>query len=86
MIIADILSQAAEYVARNARIEHRAHALERSGIMAMDALHVACAEAACADYFITCDDALLKKLRKMTGITVNVASVLDFMSQEVFQS
>ncbi|GAK52632.1 hypothetical protein U14_03884 [Candidatus Moduliflexus flocculans] len=86
MIIADILSEAAQYVMRNERIEHRAQTLERSGVMAMDALHVACAEAACADYFITCDDVLLKKLRQLTGITVKVASVLDFMSLEVFQS
>jgi predicted nucleic acid-binding protein len=41
----------------------RAKQLELSGIKTFDALHLATAETAQVDYFCTCDDRLLKKVR-----------------------
>ena len=46
------------------RIRERAEELEQEGFKALDALHVACAEAAGCDYFITCDDRLAKRLER----------------------
>lgn len=42
-------------------IRQRGEVLERKGLKAIDALHVACAEAAGSDYFLTCDDQLLRR-------------------------
>ena len=39
----------------------RAEVFENNGLKAIDALHVACAEAAGCDYFVTCDDGILLK-------------------------
>jgi predicted nucleic acid-binding protein len=45
----------------DASIGRRAHVLEEQGLKALDALHVACAEATGCDYFLTCDDRLLRR-------------------------
>jgi predicted nucleic acid-binding protein len=39
----------------------RAQELERSGSKALDALHLACADAAVATHFLTCDDRLIRR-------------------------
>lgn len=39
-----------------------------SGLKALDALHVACAEAASAAYFITCDDRLIRRYRSLVQL------------------
>jgi len=39
---------------------HRSLEFEKYGLMGMDAMHVACAENAKADFFVTCDDNLIK--------------------------
>ena len=44
-------------------IERRAQELEQQGLKAIDALHVACAEAAGAAYFLTCDDRVVRRYR-----------------------
>jgi predicted nucleic acid-binding protein len=35
--------------------------LEQAGVKALDALHLACAEAAGAERFLTCDDRLIRR-------------------------
>ncbi len=51
------------------------------GIKAKDALHVAAAVEGEADYFISTDDALIKKLsdiREISGVNpINLAGVID---------
>ena len=42
-------------------IGQRARLLERDGFKALDALHIACAESAGADHFLTCDDRLMRR-------------------------
>jgi len=48
-------------VALNDAIKSRALALEQAGVKALDALHLACAEAAGAERFLTCDDRLIRR-------------------------
>src|SRR5439155_19579235 len=48
-------------VALNHAIKSRALALEQAGVKALDALHLACAEAAGAERFLTCDDRLIRR-------------------------
>lgn len=45
----------------NETIQTRAASLERAGIKALDAFHLACAEAAEADRFLTCDGFLIRR-------------------------
>lgn len=60
------LAEASQQV--NEAIRQRAHRLEQGGVKAMDALHLACAEAAKADYFVTGDDRLIKRYQQLKGV------------------
>ena len=72
------LEQAMAYQSVNVPIRERAEVLEKHGLRAIDALHVACAESAGADYFLTCDDRLLKKQKHITVASMNP---LDFVQK-----
>ena len=60
-------------------IRQRAVKLESEGFKALDALHVACAEAAGADYFITCDDRLVRRYRRSIGATLITCDPTEFI-------
>ena len=47
-------------------IKKRGQELEKNGLRALDALHVACAEAASANYFVTCDDRLIRRYQSLS--------------------
>ena len=49
------------------KIKQRAEEITRIGFKPFDALHIACAEAAQADVFLTTDDQLLSKAKKNQG-------------------
>ena len=74
------LEQASDYQRIDESIRERAEALEKHGLKAIDSLHVACAESAGADYFLTCDDRLLKKQKH---ITVSSMNPLDFVQKVI---
>lgn len=74
------LEQASDYQHIDESIRERAEALEKRGLKAIDSLHVACAESAGADYFLTCDDRLLKKQKH---ITVSSMNPLDFIQKVI---
>lgn len=57
-------------------IKGRAEELEQQGLKAVDALHVACAEAAGSEYFLTCDDRLG---RRYPGEKLRVLNPVDFV-------
>jgi predicted nucleic acid-binding protein len=57
----DALSHAERFIQLTAEIEERAHVFHHGGLEPLDALHLACAVEARADYFCTCDDRLLKR-------------------------
>ena len=63
------------------RIRERAEELEQEGFRALDALHVACAEAAGCDTFVTCDDRLIKRYRRKRGV-LTVCSPVEFVEME----
>ncbi|XHX76230.1 MAG: PIN domain-containing protein [Stenomitos frigidus ULC029] len=60
----------------NEPIRQRAMQLEHNGLKAIDALHVACAEAVKSDYFITCDKRLINRC---SALTLNVVNPVDFV-------
>ncbi len=51
------------YIEFNQKILSRAKKIQELGIKSYDALHVACAEEAESDIFLTTDDKLLEKLK-----------------------
>ena len=55
------LALATHTVSLTDAIRTRAHELAGHGQKPLDALHLACAEAAGADWFLTCDDRLIKR-------------------------
>ncbi len=52
-------------------IRQRGQQLEHNGLKAIDALHVACAEAASSDYFITCDKRLINRSSNLAMKVMN---------------
>jgi predicted nucleic acid-binding protein len=78
--MARCLEHAAVYQRVNQSIRERAEALEKHGLGAIDSLHVACAESAHADYFLTCDDRLLRKQNHFNVVAMNP---LDFVQKVV---
>ncbi|MHB1681137.1 MAG: type II toxin-antitoxin system VapC family toxin [bacterium] len=66
----------------NSDIE-RAKALRDLGFIDIDALHIALAEKGNSDYFITCDDGILKLYNKNKDkIKVNIISVIELVNKE----
>ena len=74
------MSLASEYQNVGEPIRKRAEELEKSGISAIDALHVAIAESANVDYFIACDDRLLKKGKRFKVKSINP---VDFVQKAI---
>jgi predicted nucleic acid-binding protein len=57
-------------------IRQRGQQLEHNGLKAIDALHVACAEATQSDYFITCDKRLINRC---STLAMKVINPVDFV-------
>ncbi len=74
------LSLATEYERVDEAIRDRAQEYEKQGVSAIDALHVAIAESANVDFFIACDDRLLKKAKQFKVKSMNP---VDFVQQEL---
>jgi predicted nucleic acid-binding protein len=77
----EVLTQMQEHVSLNLAIEDRARELHTRGIKPLDALHLAAAEAASADYLCTCDDRFLKRARTIAGITVQVIGPVELIGE-----
>ena len=82
--ISNLLEISSGYISFDEQIVNRALEHENMGISGMDALHVACAEKGKVDFFVTCDDRLIKKLKSMKNLGVTCCSLVEFVTQEVF--
>jgi len=67
-------------------LREQAENLEATGMMGIDALHLACADHVDADFFITCDDNLIKRAQRTGKINAKVISILEFVFKEVFNN
>ncbi len=76
-----VLAKAAVFVMVDEDVEERAAVFVKRGIKAMDAVHVALAEAAGADCFCSCDDRLLRKLRRMKDVQLKLESPLELIEE-----
>lgn len=74
-----ILEQASSIIVIDGLIERRAEDFVQLGINAMDALHLAAAEASGADYFCTCDYQFLRKAKRIPDLLTVVVSPLELI-------
>jgi predicted nucleic acid-binding protein len=79
--VMSVLMLATERLEVNDEIEAAALAFEQTGISAMDAIHLALASNARADYFCTCDDALFRKAQVLEGLNCKVITLLGLVPE-----
>lgn len=73
---------AAEYVNMSTEILKSAKEMEAAGVKPRDAIHLACAANGKADWFLTCDDKLIKKGRLIKE-SFTIINPVDFVRSEV---
>jgi len=76
-----VLAKATIVVTVEPAVEQRTATFVKRGIKAMDAVHVALAEAARVDYFCSCDDRLLRKLKRMKDVQLKPLSPLELIEE-----
>lgn len=85
--VSSYLNIASKIVVVSDNVIVRAVSLEHAGIEPIDALHLACAESGGAEYFVTCDDNIIKKARKdQAMVQMAVCGPLEFVLKEVFKN
>jgi len=68
-------------VTLNENIELRANTFLSLGLQPFDALHLASAEEAKADYFCTCDDRFLKQARRIHDLEILLVTPLELIEE-----
>ena len=76
-----VLSKAAVFVHTENKIAERARSFLEEGIKPVDALHLASAVEAKADYFCTCDDRFLKRAKAVDTGQTKVVSPLELITE-----
>lgn len=79
IIIEEGLALASLVVPLEETVRSRALEFESLGISAMDSLHLACAEAGAADFFVTCDDRLLRRSKRSRNLRTRVVDPLTML-------
>ena len=74
-----VLALASERLQLTDTVEALALTFEQSGLRAMDAIHLALASTAKADFFCTCDDRLFQKAKKLSGLSCKVTTLLGLV-------
>lgn len=83
--VSSLLNYATDYIEYDEKILTRSLGIEENGIMSMDALHIACAESANVDFYITCDDKLVKQLKKQEKLKIVWYDAINFVYREIFK-
>ena len=79
----ELLKLSSEFIQLDTEMETQGHELVKAGVKPMDALHAASAFGAQADYFCSCDDLLLKKLKSLNNLKTKVVSPLELVAEVV---
>jgi predicted nucleic acid-binding protein len=78
-----LLGASTKHISLNTTIERRSTELQKWNISPLDALHLASAEAARVDYFLTTDDYLLRRARRhVDELKVKVENPVKWLIQE----
>jgi predicted nucleic acid-binding protein len=73
-------ARAERSIAVSADLEERARQIARQGIPALDAAHLASAEAAGAEIMLTCDDVVLRRAPRLR-LTLRVLDPVAYLSE-----
>jgi predicted nucleic acid-binding protein len=85
--ISSYLSIASKFIRLNDSVKKKALLLENRGIDPIDALHLSYAEFGSAEYFLTCDDGIIKRVRKVKELfKMNICNPIDFIIEEVLKN
>jgi predicted nucleic acid-binding protein len=76
-----VLAMATQFVLTDSHIEARARAFHAAGIKPLDALHLASAVAAQAEYLCTCDDRFLRRAQAIDTHPTQIVSPLALVSE-----
>lgn len=76
-----VLAKAVAFIATDSDVEERARIFQAEGIKPLDALHLASAVIAKADYFCTCDDRFLKQAKATDTGQTKVVSPLELITE-----
>ena len=80
-----LLARSSRRSAEARLVEARVNKLMALGFRNFDALHLAYAEGASAEWFVTCDDVLLKRAKEHSAeLQVPVVSIIEF-ARKVFE-
>lgn len=79
--VLSVLALATQRLVVTDEIESLALSFEKQGVQAMDAVHLALADKAKADYFCTCDDKLFRKAQALQGLTCKVITLLGLVPE-----
>jgi predicted nucleic acid-binding protein len=76
-----VLAKAKNVVNTTEKERLRASKFISFGIKPLDALHMALAESASADYFCTCDDKILQNSKRIKDLLVKVVDPVDLVQE-----
>ncbi len=82
IFVAKILRNARVVQTLNESLVKRANDIEKLGIQGIDALHLACAEKLKVDYFVTCDDKIIKKYTGKIDVINPVDLTMKLLQKE----
>ena len=82
IFVTSVLRKARLIQTLNDNLAKRAQAIEVLGIKGLDALHLACAERLKVDYFVTCDDRMIKKYTGTIIVVNPVELTMHVLQQE----
>jgi hypothetical protein len=77
----ETLSTAKHFIRSSSAVEQRSREYVENGIKALDALHLASAVEAGADYFCTCDDRLLRRAKAVDTGNTRAVSLLELIEE-----
>ena len=77
----EVLAKATQFIQTDHRVAERARTYHALGIKPLDALHLASAVEAQADYLCTCDDRFLKRARTAHTSQTKVVSPLELIAE-----
>ena len=77
----EVLAKAKVVISTDNQVEARARAFQAEGIKPIDALHLASAVEAKADYFCTCDERFLKRAKAVDTGQTKVVSPLELITE-----
>ena len=77
----DVLAKTTVSIETDTEIEGQARTCQAKGIKPMDALHLASAIVAKADYFCTCDDRFLKRAKTVDTRQTKVVSPIELFME-----